>query len=158
MSAALSAEQVVLASQYQIPASEYAFFDGSGGGPTTAINPAVTQMLTVMISKPGFSAFFSALPLLGVNGSLAFVTDFESDPTLKGAAAQVHAKTGTFLTGSESGLILNGQALGGYVDAARGRRLVFELVVNNVALTNLNDVLQVFQDEGTIAAMLWRDN
>jgi len=132
MSAAFSAEQAVLASQYQIPASEYAFFDGSGGGPTTAINPAVTQMLTAMISKPGFSAFFSALPLLGVDGSLVFVTDFESDPTLKGAAAQVHAKTGTFVTGSESGLILNGQALGGYVDAASGRRLVFELVVNNV--------------------------
>jgi hypothetical protein len=44
------------------------------------------------------------------------------------------------------------------VDAASGRRLVFELVVNNVALTNLNDLLQVFQDEGAISAILWRDN
>ena len=158
MSAALSAEQAVLASQYQIPASEYVFFDGSGGSATTAINPAVIQLLTAMMSKPGFSAFFSGLPLLGVDGSLALVTDFESDPTLKGAAAQVHAKTGTFVAGSESGLILKGQALGGYVDAASGRRLVFELVVNNVALTNLNDLLQVFQDEGTISAILWRDN
>lgn len=158
MGAALSAEQAVLASQYQIPASEYAFFDGSGGGATTAINPAVIQMLTAMMSGPGFSAFFSALPLLGVDGSLALVTDFQSDPTLKGATAQVHAKTGTFVAGSESGMILKGQALGGYVDAASGRRLVFELVVNNVAIANLNDVVQVFQDEGTISAMLWRDN
>jgi D-alanyl-D-alanine carboxypeptidase len=76
----------------------------------------------------------------------------------KWSTAQVHAKTGTFVAGSESGLILKGQALDGYVDAASGRRLGFELVVNNVAITNLNDVLQVFQDEGTISAILWRDN
>jgi len=31
-------------------------------------------------------------------------------------------------------------------------------VVNNVKITALNDVLQAFQDEGTLAAILWRDN
>jgi D-alanyl-D-alanine carboxypeptidase len=31
-------------------------------------------------------------------------------------------------------------------------------VVNNVPITGLNQVLQVFQDQGTIAAILWRDN
>jgi hypothetical protein len=29
--------------------------------------------------------------------------------------------------------------------------------VNNVTVTGLNDVLQVFQDEGRISALLWRD-
>lgn len=39
-----------------------------------------------------------------------------------------------------------------------GKRIVFQLVVNNVPITSLDDVLRVFQDQGAIAAMLWRDN
>ncbi|MGH8013306.1 MAG: peptidase S13, partial [Candidatus Binataceae bacterium] len=59
---------------------------------------------------------------------------------------------------SQSGLMLKSQALGGYIQTKSGRQLVFQLVVNNVPLTGINDVIQVFQDEGTIAAILWRDN
>lgn len=33
----------------------------------------------------------------------------------------------------------------------------YHLVVNNIALNDLSDVLQVFQDERTISAILWRD-
>jgi D-alanyl-D-alanine carboxypeptidase len=110
-----------------------------------------------MAVKPAFPFFLAALPLLGVDGSLAFVTDFQSDATLKGATGQVNAKTGTFVAGTASGLVLKAQAFGGYIKAKSGRKLVYELVVNEVAITGLNDVIQVFQDEGTISAMLWRD-
>lgn len=140
-----------------IPGDSFHFVDGSGGGETRATSAAVTQMLAELAAGPAADAFVRALPVLGVDGSLAFVTAFEGDPALAGAKGRVHAKTGTYLTGSDAGLLLRGQALGGYVDARSGRRLVFQLVVNDVAVSSLDDVLEVFQDQGTIAAALWRD-
>ncbi|KAB2829463.1 MAG: peptidase S13, partial [Candidatus Dadabacteria bacterium] len=137
---------------------EFFFVDGSGGGDTTATNKAVTDWLDIMTGQPPFDAFFAALPILGVDGSLGFVTDFEQDPTLAGAKGQVHAKTGTFAAGDESGLLIKGQAFGGYIDTKSGRRLVYQLVVNNVPITDFNQLLDIFQDEGTISAILWRDN
>ena len=157
MAAALAAERVSLTTVYGIPGDEFFFIDGSGGGDTTATNPAVTRWLEIMSEQPVFSTFFTALPILGVDGSLGFVTDFEQDPTLAGAKGQVHAKTGTFAAGDESGLVIKGQVFGGYIDAKSGRRLVYELVVNEVPVTELNDLLAIFQDEGTISAILWRD-
>jgi D-alanyl-D-alanine carboxypeptidase len=115
-------------------------------------------MLIDLKEKSAFPAFFNALPKLGVDGSLGFVTDFKSDSTLAGATGQVSAKTGTFVEGTNAGLLLKGQAFGGYITTKSGKRLVYELVVNNVAMAGLNDLLQVFQDEGRISAMLWRDN
>ena len=157
---ALKVEHRHLATRYGIPESEFHFVDGSGGGETTATNRAVTHFLSKMSQSPAFPSFFDALPILGVDGSLAFVKDFESDPDsmLAGAKGQVRAKTGTYLVGAESGFLLKGQAFGGYIMSRSGRRLVYQLVVNNVTISGLNDVLQVFQDEGRISAILWHDN
>lgn len=86
-----------------------------------------------------------------------FVTDFESDASLAGARGQVRAKTGTFLTPNGDQLLLKGQALGGFVETRSGRELNFQLVVNDVAVEQVQEVLAVFQDQGTISAILWRD-
>jgi D-alanyl-D-alanine carboxypeptidase len=158
MSDALKVERKDLATNYGIAEDEYHFVDGSGGGPTTAMNRAVTKMLIDLKAKPSFPVFFNDLPKLGVDGSLGFVTDFKSDPTLAGATGQVTAKTGTFVHGDSAGLMLKGQAFGGYITTRQGKHLVYQLVVNNVVITSLDDVLRTFQDEGRISAMLWRDN
>ena len=155
---ALDVERHVLPSMYGIPDDQFQFFDGSGGGDTVATSGAIIKMLTELRSRPTFSTFFDALPILGVDGSLAVVTDFQSDPTLAGATGQVRAKTGTYAAGTASGLLLKGQAFAGYIATKGGRHLVYEVVVNNVSVTSISDVLQVFQDEGTASAMLWRDN
>jgi D-alanyl-D-alanine carboxypeptidase len=47
------------------------------------------------------------------------------------------------------------QALSGYIDAKSGRPIAFFVTVDNVPITGIPDVLTVFQDKGTIAAMLW---
>ncbi|MGH7087963.1 MAG: D-alanyl-D-alanine carboxypeptidase/D-alanyl-D-alanine-endopeptidase [Stellaceae bacterium] len=154
MADALEVERTNLRSRYGIAPGEYHFVDGSGGGPTTATNRAVTRMLVALSKRRTFPAFLDALPILGEDGSLASVTDFESDRTLAGAKGQVRAKTGTFVKGN----LLKGQALGGYITTRSGTDLAFELVVNNVEVSGLNDVIQVFQDEGTVSAILWRDN
>ncbi len=157
MDDALAAERENLIGNFGIPGDEFFFIDGSGGGNTTATNRAVTQFFIKMTETDVFSAYFDTFPLLGVDGSLGFVTDFEQDPTLAGAKGQVHAKTGTNARGDESGLVLDGQAFGGYIDAKSGRRLVYQLVVNNVLISEFDQVLGIFQDEGTISAILWRD-
>lgn len=159
MTAALSAEQAALPAQFGVPPSQVHFVDGSGGGDTSATGTSIIAMLLGIAGKTVYPPFVDALPNLGVDGSLAMVTDFESDPTLAGAAGQVHAKTGTFVaaaTAPASGLVLKGQALAGYIDAKSGRRLAFALTVNNVPVSSIDDVVGVFQDEGIIAAIVWK--
>lgn len=46
-----------------------------------------------------FKQYLEALPRLGVDGSLATVKEFESNPTLAGAKGRVRAKTGTLVSG-----------------------------------------------------------
>ena len=111
-----------------------------------------------MTTRPAFPQYEAALPILGVDGSLATVTDFTSDPTLASAKGKIHAKTGTFAVGDASGITIKGQAFAGYIDTSSGKKLVYQLVVNNVPIKNIPDILQIFQDQGTISAILWRDN
>ena len=158
MKSALIAESRNLETNYGISPADYRFLDGSGGGDTTATNAAVTHLLADMTTRPSFLPYLASFPTLGVDGSLATVTAFTSDPTLAPAKGRVHAKTGTYITGTSTGLLLKGQALAGYIYTNSGRKLAYELVVNNVPVKNLPDVVQVFQDEGTISAILWRDN
>jgi D-alanyl-D-alanine carboxypeptidase/D-alanyl-D-alanine-endopeptidase (penicillin-binding protein 4) len=71
----------------------------------------------------------------------------------------VHAKTGTYVTENPNAPtlpFLRGQSLAGYIDAKSGHRIAFVLTVNNVPISGIIDVLSVFQDEGTISAMLWK--
>jgi D-alanyl-D-alanine carboxypeptidase len=46
--------------------------------------------------------------------------------------------------------------LAGYVDAKSGRRIAFFLAVNDVPISGIKNVLSVFQDQGTISAILWK--
>jgi D-alanyl-D-alanine carboxypeptidase len=158
MSSALAYERNDLRAHWGVAANQYHFVDGSGGGETTATNPAVTQMLEELAKSPASQAFVDALPVLGVDGSLGFVKKFESDSSLAGAAGNVRAKTGTYVGASATGTMeLKGQALGGYITTKSGRRLTFQLVVNNIPISGIPDLVNVFQDQGAIAAMLWRD-
>jgi D-alanyl-D-alanine carboxypeptidase len=115
-------------------------------------------MLIDMRSHSAFSVYFASLPIMAVDGSLGFVTDFESDSTLAPAKGHVHAKPGSFVGETSEGPTIRGQAFAGYIHAKSGKHLVYHLVVNNVPFRDFNDLLQIFQDQGTISAMLWRDN
>ncbi len=158
MPGALAAERKNLAARFGIPSSQYHFVDGSGGGETSASAGAVIQFLQAMQRRPAFAALYDAMPILAVDGSLAFVKDFEREPSLAGAAGNVHAKTGTWVSADASGHpVLKGQAFAGYITTRSGRHLTYEVVVNNVAIDGIPDIVKIFQDEGTISAMLWRD-
>jgi D-alanyl-D-alanine carboxypeptidase len=159
LAASLKVERATLAANYGIPPNEYHFVDGSGGGDTTASNVAVTTMLQALAARPTFPAFFNGLPILSKDGLLVNVTDYLSNPTLRGASGQVRAKDGTYVGLSSSGNpLLKALALGGYIKTKHHRNLTYQLVVNNVPITSLEDIFPVLQDEGTISAILWRDN
>ncbi|MCC9604524.1 D-alanyl-D-alanine carboxypeptidase/D-alanyl-D-alanine-endopeptidase [Blastopirellula sp. JC732] len=156
----LAAEAKALKSRFDVSPSEFHFVDGSGGGDTAATSQAIAKMLTARTKLDNFATFKQALPILGVNGSLATVTRFEENDALQGAKANVYAKTGTYITGDEQGrMIVRAQGTAGYIDAASGRKYAFVLVVNNIGvISGIDDVIQVMQDEGEIAAWWWRQN
>jgi len=157
MSAALEKEKAILASEYGLDPSTFHFVDGSGGGESTATNETVTSMLIGLLNSPQREVLMKALPTLAVDGSLGFVTDFKKDPSLSGAAGNVHAKTGTYVGPGPSGMVVKGQGFGGYVKTRGGRTLAYHLTVNGVPISTIEDLTQIFQDQGTISALLWRD-
>jgi D-alanyl-D-alanine carboxypeptidase len=157
MESTLKVEKKNLKVSYGISATDYSFVDGSGGGDSLATTGVVTQFLTQMYKRGDFAQYHASFPVLGVDGSLATVTEFESDPTLAHAKGQVYAKTGTYVGEAKGGLELKGQAFGGYITTRSGKKLAYQLVVNGVPITGIPDILKAFQDEGTISAILWRD-
>ena len=120
-------------------------------------NETVTSMLIGLLDSPQKEVLMNALPTLAVDGSLGFVTDFKKDPSLSGAAGKVHAKTGTYVGPGQNGMLVKGQGLGGYVKTRSGRTLAFHVTVNGVPISTIEDLTQIFQDQGTISALLWRD-
>jgi len=50
--------------------------------------------------------------------------------------------------------MLTAQSLAGYINTKSGKHLAFHVVVNNVPISGFNDVVQAFQDDATISAML----
>ena len=160
MPASLAAEKKTLAAEFHTQPCEYEFLDGSGGGDSAATPSAIVRFLRSMHNEKFFQLYKDCQPILATDGSLAFVTDFMSNPSLAGAKGRVYAKTGTFLEGKDDGTVtLKAQAFAGYIDAKSGRRLAYALFVNNVApVSGLEDVLHAFQDEGTISAIIWSAN
>jgi D-alanyl-D-alanine carboxypeptidase/D-alanyl-D-alanine-endopeptidase (penicillin-binding protein 4) len=100
-----------------IPDGSYQLVDGSGLSRRDAISPdAIMTVLQRMSASSGESPFVSALPVAGVDGSLA--------GRMKGTAAEgnVRAKTGT---------MSNIRSLAGYVTSRSGEHLAFVIVINN---------------------------
>lgn len=157
MSAALEKEKAILASEYGLDPSTFHFVDGSGGGESTATNETVTSMLIGLLDSPQREVLMKALPTLAMDGSLGFVTDFKKDPSLSGAAGNVHAKTGTYVGPGPNGMVVKGQGFGGFIKSQSGRTLAYHLTVNGVPIGDLQDLNQIFQDQGTVSALLWRD-
>ena len=99
-----------------IPEGSYQLVDGSGLSRRDAISPEAIMIVLQRMSASSAAPFVSALPIAGVDGSLA--------GRMKGTAAEgnVRAKTGT---------MSNIRSLAGYVTTRGGERLAFVIVINN---------------------------
>jgi len=96
---------------------DFAFYDGSGLSSHDLVTPRATaKLLSYATAQPWFTQWKAALPIGGVDGTLA--SRFMTEP-LKG---HVFAKTGTL---GES------RALSGYLDCASGKQVIFSIMVDN---------------------------
>jgi serine-type D-Ala-D-Ala carboxypeptidase/endopeptidase (penicillin-binding protein 4) len=108
----------------------YAYADGSGLSRLNLISAdALVRILTFMSKHPFFPAFYSALPIAGIDGTL------ESKMSRTRAANNVHAKTGSFA---------NVAALSGYVQTADKEVLAFSILANN--FLGSRDVVERLQE------------
>jgi len=128
--------------------------DGEGGVSEDRISPrAAAQLLTLMTKRPYAEKYAKALPILGVDGSLA-----SSCSAGNQACGHVYAKTGT--TGTYDPLndrgILLAKSLAGYVDTKKGNRLVFAVYANNMPMSDMNDMMAVGDDLGSVAGLIYK--
>jgi len=100
-----------------IPDDAYVYYDGSGLSRYNYLAPdAIIRILRAMVLHDDFDAFYNALPIAGIDGTIG--------GRMRGTAAEgnVRAKTG---------YISNARALSGYVTTADEEMLAFSILTNN---------------------------
>jgi serine-type D-Ala-D-Ala carboxypeptidase/endopeptidase (penicillin-binding protein 4) len=115
---------------FGVPDDAYVIADGSGLSRYDYVAPeTLARILLAMARRPDFDLFYQALPIAGVDGTIA--------GRMRGTAAanNVHAKTGS---------IANVRSLSGYVTTADGERLVFVMIANHFTVSRR--VVEVVQD------------
>jgi D-alanyl-D-alanine carboxypeptidase/D-alanyl-D-alanine-endopeptidase (penicillin-binding protein 4) len=124
---------------------------GDGAGGSAHFTPSfMVRFLAAMASRPDFQKYFTALPILGRDGTLWNIH------TNSPAAGHVHAKTGTYVEEDllNNGLMVDGKGLAGYMTTADGRKLAFAIYANNVPVSLDPDAITkiVGQAVGEVAA------
>ena len=95
----------------------FAVRDGSGLSRHDYVTPAtIVRVLDAMTHDPAATVYYDALPIAGVDGTIA--GRMRDTP----AQGNVHAKTG---------FVDKARSLSGYVTTADGQRLLFSLLANN---------------------------
>jgi D-alanyl-D-alanine carboxypeptidase/D-alanyl-D-alanine-endopeptidase (penicillin-binding protein 4) len=105
---------------------------GAGGGNGDRVSPRVTvELLSRMMKRPDFAAYREALPILGVDGTLADAVGKDSP-----ALGKVVGKTGTYgdVDLLNDRTYLRAKSLAGYLTTAKSRTLVYTIFVNDVPL------------------------
>jgi D-alanyl-D-alanine carboxypeptidase/D-alanyl-D-alanine-endopeptidase (penicillin-binding protein 4) len=124
--------------------------DGSGlpGNLITVDNQV--QLQTIMARRADAGAWRRTLPVMGIDGSLARVQP--GGP----ATGRIFAKTGTLADGDlfNQRVVLPAKALGGYMDAASGRRLGFAIVVSNSVFPGIDGAFAANDDVGKVATII----
>lgn len=129
------------------------FAGGAGGDRGDYVTPRATvQLLTAMSKRADFATYRDALPILGVDGTLALAVDKDSP-----AVGKIRAKTGTL---SWSNLLndrplLQSKALAGYAETKSGRTVVFAAFVNLVHLKESADRERIGRVLGTLCEKLY---
>ncbi|HUF62691.1 MAG TPA: D-alanyl-D-alanine carboxypeptidase/D-alanyl-D-alanine-endopeptidase [Verrucomicrobiales bacterium] len=131
---------------------EVSFAGGAGGERADRVTPrAAVRFLRYMASHRDAEAYRAALPVLGVDGTLADVVDPGSP-----ARGKVRAKTGTLVwrSGLDGRYLLTSKALSGFLETASGRELVFAIFVNDVLVDDRAKVREAGKRLGKICEIL----
>lgn len=136
-----------------ISSTDFVFVDAAGGDGNRVTPQATLKLLNHIHHLPtsSFQKFQQALPILGMDGSLA---DFGKNTD---AIGKVFAKTGTGLSVNlaVNHFFLTTQALAGYITGKNGHLIEFMIVVNNAQTPDMKDVFSVFEDQAQMSAVLF---
>jgi D-alanyl-D-alanine carboxypeptidase/D-alanyl-D-alanine-endopeptidase (penicillin-binding protein 4) len=108
------------------------FAGGAGGANADSTTARATVgVLKAMAKHKAADAYFDALPVLGVDGTLA-----ESVPKESLARGKARAKTGTLSwSDAQNGrTLLRSKAMAGELETAKGTKLYFAMFLNDVPL------------------------
>jgi D-alanyl-D-alanine carboxypeptidase/D-alanyl-D-alanine-endopeptidase (penicillin-binding protein 4) len=126
----------------------------AGGARSDFVTPRATvQLLRYMSTRPDFPAYEQALPILGVDGTLATIS------TNSPARGKLRAKTGTLLWENtmNGGFLLTSKALAGYLTTSHQRELVLAFFVNQVHLKQSSDSASVGATLGRLCEILYEE-
>lgn len=129
------------------------FGGGAGGDRADYVTPRATvALLQAVAEQPFAEQYRAALPVLGVDGTLADMLPHESP-----ARGKVQAKTGTLYWNNRmsSGYVLTGKALAGYATTASNRELTFAILVNNVLLESDDQTTMVGRTLAELCEVLY---
>lgn len=115
-----------------VDTSAVSFGGGAGGAPADVVTARATvQLLQGMAKRAEWDVYKAALPVLGVDGTLASVVKDDSP-----ARGKVFAKTGTLIWPDtlNGRALLRSKALAGTMTTKSGAELYFCVMVNNVPL------------------------
>jgi D-alanyl-D-alanine carboxypeptidase/D-alanyl-D-alanine-endopeptidase (penicillin-binding protein 4) len=151
---ALVAEREALIDGFGLDGDQFDFPTNGSGTPDSRAAPrALVDLLVGMHETDVAEVYLDALPILGVDGSLATTG---ADLPAKG---HVFAKTGTTIAPGEDGetLELKAQNLAGYIETRSGRLVAYALMVNDAgALEDFEaDISGVIADEARISSVIY---
>lgn len=136
-----------------ISKNEISYGDAAGGSENYVTPVALMKLLDYVykLPKQQFKQFIYTLPILGVDGSLSIVA---VDTPAKG---HVFAKTGTGIAYNRlsGSFLLTSKALAGFYQNEKQDWIAFFVVVNQGMMDNVMDVLDVNNDLGLIANVLY---
>lgn len=151
---ALSVERGILTQAFGVAPQSFNFPTNGSGSPDSQASPrALVTFLAAMSKTAVATPFRDALPILGLDGTLA-----NAGVTLP-ARNQVFAKTGTTISPNENDeLQIKAKTLAGYIDTSSGRRVVFALIMNDGGPVTdlLNDLGAVTQDQAEITNEIYQ--
>jgi PBP4 family serine-type D-alanyl-D-alanine carboxypeptidase len=131
------------------------FGGGAGGARSDYVTPAVTvQLLQYMATRRDFDVYHRALPILGVDGTLAKSVAADSP-----ARGQAQAKTGTLTwdNGLHGRGLCTSKALAGYLTTKSGRKLAFAAFINGVHLKDGLETKHLGQDLGKLCEIVFEE-
>jgi D-alanyl-D-alanine carboxypeptidase/D-alanyl-D-alanine-endopeptidase (penicillin-binding protein 4) len=107
-----------------------------------------------MATLPNFETYESALPVLGIDGTLAQSVKPDSP-----ARGKVHAKTGTLFWDNTMNdrYLLTSKALAGYMTTSHGQRLAFAMFVNNTHIQKASETTREGKTLGRLCEIVYAD-
>jgi serine-type D-Ala-D-Ala carboxypeptidase/endopeptidase (penicillin-binding protein 4) len=147
-------QQAKLLRGFGVPPESVSFAGGAGGAQADSATPRATVgLLRAMAKHPSAREYFDALPVLGVDGTLA-----EAVPKDSPARGKARAKTGTlsWYDVQNQRVLLRSKALAGELETAKGTKLYFAMFLNDMPLPPTGTSAQQGKVLGKICEIVYK--